>query len=307
MELPLTIESLLKIIANKDERFAEKCREEIVTSFNPEDRDFWFNTSAWLKQGLQAINYSKAVKEKYNLTVLIDSVDPGKFDLKTHLQQLLNHVITVQIEADIPILARKYSQLIYIDEFCDIDHAKWFDYFVNKYFKGRLGNTISQFWEFSSKFCEPSYLLKGNHLEIAFEIFNRELAKHAEADLSVQHDLTEVDPYQFEKLCCEILANAGWVSRTTKGSNDQGVDVIAEKDSVRLAIQCKMYNTSVTNKAVQEIYAGCVFYDCHVAMVVTNSDFTVSARQLAGKLNVVLVNFNELESVANKVYSAIRQ
>lgn len=307
MEFPLTIESLLKIIANKDERFAAKCREEVVASFKPEDRDFWFNTSAWLKQTLQAINYSKAVKEKYNLTVLIDPVDSAKFDLKTHLQQLLNHVITLQIEADMLILARKYNQLIYIDEFGDIDDAKWCDYFVNKYFKGRLGNAISQFLEFSSKFCEPSYLLNANHLEVAFEIFNRELAKHAETDLSPQHDLTEVDPYQFEKLCCEILTTAGWVSRTTKGSNDQGVDVIAEKDTVRLAIQCKMYSTSVTNKAVQEVYAGCAFYDCHLAMVVTNSDFTVSARQLAGKLNVALANFKELELVADKAYSAIKK
>lgn len=40
MELPRTIESLLKIIANKDENFAEKCREEVVAAFNPEDQDF---------------------------------------------------------------------------------------------------------------------------------------------------------------------------------------------------------------------------------------------------------------------------
>ncbi len=42
----------------------------------------------------------------------------------------------------------------------------------------------------------------------------------------------------------------------TRGSGDYGVDVLAEKEGVTYAVQCKRYDGPVGVKAVQEAYAG---------------------------------------------------
>lgn len=64
----------------------------------------------------------------------------------------------------------------------------------------------------------------------------------------------------------------------TKGSGDQGVDIIAEKDEIKCAIQCKRYSQLVGNKVVQEVVAGKTFYRCRVETAITNNYFNKSAK-----------------------------
>lgn len=100
---------------------------------------------------------------------------------------------------------------------------------------------------------------------------------------------------EFEVFCCKLLIKNGYKNvRLTKGSGDQGVDIVATKEFVKYAIQCKCYNRPVGNKAVQEVYSGKYFYNCHVAVVITNQTFTSSAKELAQKNNVLLWDRNIL-------------
>lgn len=78
--------------------------------------------------------------------------------------------------------------------------------------------------------------------------------------------------------------------RATGGSGDQGVDLLAERDGVSYAIQCKYYSSPVGNSAVQQAHAGCGYYGVAAAAVVTNSTFTRSAMQLASSLGVTFMN-----------------
>ena len=99
-----------------------------------------------------------------------------------------------------------------------------------------------------------------------------------------------MDGYQYEQKCAQYLREQGYTNVTvTRGSGDQGVDITAMKDGKKHAIQCKYYEGNVGNKAIQEVYAGAAFYNCSVAMVITNSFFTKSAKELAKKLKVILV------------------
>lgn len=98
-----------------------------------------------------------------------------------------------------------------------------------------------------------------------------------------------MDGYEFEHKCAKLLRQKGYHNVTvTKGSGDQGVDIIAYKGIERYAIQCKYYSSPVGNKAIQEVYAGGKFYDCDKYIVMTNSTFTEPAKQMAKKLNVQL-------------------
>lgn len=98
-----------------------------------------------------------------------------------------------------------------------------------------------------------------------------------------------MDGYIFEKQCAELLRTKGYRNVTvTKASGDQGVDIIAYKGAKKYAIQCKYYSSPVGNNAIQEVYAGAGYYDCTDCIVMTNSTFTKSAKDIANKLNVQL-------------------
>lgn len=106
----------------------------------------------------------------------------------------------------------------------------------------------------------------------------------------------------FEVYVAMILQQTGFVNvQLTKGSGDQGVDIIAEKDDMKYAFQCKRYDKPVGNKAVQEVFAGKFFYHCHAAVVVTNNYFTQSAKELANENGVVLWDRDKLNSLIHSI------
>ena len=101
--------------------------------------------------------------------------------------------------------------------------------------------------------------------------------------------MDEMEGHDFEYYCADILKERGFLEvEVTKGSGDFGADILAEKDGVTYAIQCKCYDKPIGVKAVQEVYAGRDYYDRMVGVVMTNQYFTQPAVELARKLNIML-------------------
>lgn len=93
----------------------------------------------------------------------------------------------------------------------------------------------------------------------------------------------------FERWVARLLEGTGFADvLVTPEIGDQGVDIIAVKDGIRYAFQCKRYASDLGNTPVQEVYAGKEVYGCQVAVVVTNQHFTVGAKELAEKTRVLL-------------------
>lgn len=110
--------------------------------------------------------------------------------------------------------------------------------------------------------------------------------------------LDEIEGHDFEYYCAELLKKRGFIDvSVTKGSGDYGVDVLAEKEGVTYAIQCKAYSAPVGVKAVQEAYAGREFYDRMVGAVLTNQYFTKPAVEAAKKLKILLWDRGYLDSM----------
>lgn len=101
-------------------------------------------------------------------------------------------------------------------------------------------------------------------------------------------------PIDYENSVATTLKEIGFDVHTTKASGDQGADVLAQKNGISFAIQCKMYSKPVGNKAVQEANAGRDFYSCDYGVVVSNAGFTKAARQAAHACNVILLDDNQL-------------
>ena len=89
--------------------------------------------------------------------------------------------------------------------------------------------------------------------------------------------MDELEGHDFEYYCADLLKTHGFMEvEVTKGSGDFGVDILAQRDGISYAIQCKCYDKPIGVKAVQEVYAGRDYYDCMVGAVMTNQYFTAS-------------------------------
>ena len=103
---------------------------------------------------------------------------------------------------------------------------------------------------------------------------------------------------EFELFCAELLKNNGFTDvELTPKTGDQGVDLVAIKDSIRYAVQCKCYYSDLSNTPVQEVYAGKEMYGCHVGVVMTNRYFTKGAQELAERTHVLLWNRDTIASM----------
>jgi hypothetical protein len=101
----------------------------------------------------------------------------------------------------------------------------------------------------------------------------------------------------FEDYMAEVFRKQGYEVELTPTSGDQGVDLLLNKQGLRVAVQLKRYQGGVGNKAVQEIHSGKGFYDADEGWVITTSTYTRSARQLANKLGIRLIDGLELKQL----------
>lgn len=112
----------------------------------------------------------------------------------------------------------------------------------------------------------------------------------------------KIDGFDFEKISKIILEKNGFYDvYVTKASGDYGADVIAYKDKIKYAIQCKKFASKVGVKAVQEVMASREMYKCHVGAILTNNYFTPNAIKLAEENKILLWDLNELSKMIDKM------
>jgi restriction system protein len=118
-------------------------------------------------------------------------------------------------------------------------------------------------------------------------------------------DVDDMSGSEFEQYVGELLRTQGFQIRFTP-INDFGVDVIARKNGVSIAVQTKRYSKPVGLRAIQEAYAGMAQHHCTESMVVTNNRFTSQAVRLAEVNHCKLVDRNELARWATVLDSTPR-
>jgi len=126
----------------------------------------------------------------------------------------------------------------------------------------------------------------------------REESRQDEIDELLATDLRLLDGIGFERHLEKMFEVLGYddVERT-KATGDQGVDLIVTDGFQRIAIQAKLYSSNVGNDAVQQVVAGMVFYNCNRCVVITNSQFTISAKELARVNGCKLIDGSRLKCI----------
>lgn len=110
--------------------------------------------------------------------------------------------------------------------------------------------------------------------------------------------MDEMEGRDFEYFCADLLEKQGFAEvEVTRGSGDFGVDILAEKDGVTYAVQCKRYQGAVGVDAVLRTYAGRDYYDRMVGVVMTNQYFTAPAVAAAEKLRILLWDRGYVDSM----------
>lgn len=192
------------------------------------------------------------------------------------------------------ILYLKKEQLTYKDDYGTIIYDQWLNE-MNRFIERRIKPILSdagliEFYPFivaeiKKMINSAADVRPENYEELQFQF-----AQNADTYSPT------MNPFDYEEYCAKLLRKVGWEAQATVASGDQGADVIATKNGVKVILQCKLYSKPVNNKAVQEINAAKTYYHADYAAVVSNADYTVSARQLASSTKVALLHHDELQS-----------
>jgi restriction system protein len=207
---------------------------------------------------------------------------------KVHSLLLIFALTDQAAQKHVRTLATKRAHMLSPDEYGNISEEAW-DKHLNTFIKKTL------LPEFQRRKIE--HLLAQDPKRHARRLrtrITRIIDRHQPAEPAMEFD-EGMTGREYELYCRDVLHEAGWHAALTSGSGDQGADIIAEKGGRRVVIQCKFYNGTVGNKAVQEAYAAAAFQDAPYAVVVTNSVYTKSAHQLAHKNGVLLMHHTDLE------------
>lgn len=188
------------------------------------------------------------------------------------------------IDKHIETLARRRLMLVTVDHYGIADGSSW-----NKEVQRFVDKVVRP--ELSDQEAETVAPQMNAIFQEMIEDRVRIRSDEIEADLDFSVKFT---PTQFEEWCAKTLNAKGWKAITTKASGDQGADVIADKEGVRIVLQCKLYSGTVGNKAVQEAYSAQRHYATNASAVVTNAEFSPSARELAVTTGVLLLHYGDL-------------
>lgn len=103
-------------------------------------------------------------------------------------------------------------------------------------------------------------------------------------------DIDNMSGLDFEHYLCRLLIHRGFQAEVTRASGDLGVDIVAQRNGQKHAVQVKRYSNGVSRRAVSDAVAGKQHYGCDSAMVITNSYFTRGAKLLARSTGCELID-----------------
>lgn len=119
--------------------------------------------------------------------------------------------------------------------------------------------------------------------------------------LCLLEDVSQVGLYEidrmtkkdFQHFCGQLLKRVGYqIQRPQKAK--QWITIILEKEGQRTAVMVRQYAGAVGIRPVEKAAEGAARNHCARAVVLTNREFTVEARQRAGQLGVELWDRDKL-------------
>ena len=196
----------------------------------------------------------------------------------------------------IKIVAEKHRNLemniLLLNKIVDTIDIKNFDLLLNSL--GRFNEYSELYYlevEKNNKISDKNRYLKGD--------FEKE-----KKELSGKYSLNNITTgTQFELYLVNLFNDLGYKSKHNGKAGDQGADLILKKGDYVYAVQAKYYTGKLDNTSVQEIIGALKFYNANQGVVVTNSEFTQGAKELAKANNVILIDGKGLKKLTDFVFN----
>ena len=231
-------------------------------------------------------------EKEFEFKYIIEDIDNKVDELASKkISQKIDEIkkIIKRIESGVEehhsVLLRKKNQKIKVDDYGIEDTSEW-----EKEVKYFLNNVV--FVRDNENF--DNYI-------ILIQMLLLKYSESMEKEKEVEFD-ANMSGWEYEEFCKEKLESLGYNVQKTKGSNDQGVDLIVNNDK-KIVIQCKHHSKPIGNKAVQEVFTGKHHLGADIAIVVASSTFTKSAKELANTTGVILLHHDELNSISELMSS----
>lgn len=93
--------------------------------------------------------------------------------------------------------------------------------------------------------------------------------------------IDNMEGVKFEELLLMHFQKQGYKGHLTPTTNDYGADLIVENNGQKTVVQAKRWKQTVGIEAVQQVIGAIKHYNATMGIVITNSNFTQQARNLA--------------------------
>ena len=148
-----------------------------------------------------------------------------------------------------------------------------------------------------------TYVKRHNAMEERKRYLNGDFSKE-KIEINILRDFKYITSgREFELFLEKLFKFLGYNAIHNGKSGDQGADLILRKNNYVYAVQAKYYTGKLSNKPIQEVVGSLKYYNANQGVVVTNSEFTKGAQELAKANKVILINGKALKDLINSVSS----
>jgi len=106
---------------------------------------------------------------------------------------------------------------------------------------------------------------------------------------------------KFERALARLYSDMNYSVQNTKGSSDEGVDLILSKDKKKTVVQCKGHKKPIGVGAVRELYGAMMHFGAESAVLACPAGFTNGVRKFVIGKPIQLLSVKELVEMAESV------
>jgi len=177
---------------------------------------------------------------------------------------------------NLPLIKVEYLKLSKIKPFGQVDNSVFLKEFHKYISKECLGGRTK--WSFGSELDNIISLIENSHS-------------------SDSSNISDLDGFEYEEYCKNELIKNGWHTEITPKSGDYGADIIAKKEDIIAAIQCKNHNKPAGVEAVQQVVGSKAIYSANLLIVISPTGFTERATKLAKANSVLCIDHDQIYTI----------
>ncbi len=103
---------------------------------------------------------------------------------------------------------------------------------------------------------------------------------------------------RFETALARLYKKTGYSVSQTKGSGDEGIDLILMKDGKKTAVQCKGHKKPIGVGAIRDLYGAMMHFGAESAVLACPAGFTKGVWQFAKNKSIELISASDLVEMA---------